>query len=63
MCRSLLYCFLTMINNGMRWHCGVGKITRSESYIVHFWPFVHRFLFDLFFALKFIIAIFALVFS
>jgi len=49
MCRSLLYCFLTMINNGMRWHCGVGKITRSESYIIHFWPFVHRFFFDLIF--------------
>ena len=49
MCQSLLYCFLTMINNGMRWHCGVGKITRSESYILHFWPFIHRFLFDLLF--------------
>ena len=49
MCQSLLYCFLTMINNGMRWHCGVGKITRSESYILHFWPFVHRFFFDLLF--------------
>jgi hypothetical protein len=49
MCHSLLYCFLTMINNGMRWHCGVGKITRSESYILHFWEFVHRFLFDLIF--------------
>ena len=49
MCQSLLYCFLTMINNGMRWHCGVGKITRSESYILHFWPFIHRFLFDLIF--------------
>jgi hypothetical protein len=49
MCRSLLYCFLTMINNGMRWHCGVGKITRSESYIIHFWPFIHRFAFDLLF--------------
>ena len=49
MCRSLLYCFLTMINNGMRWHCGIGKITRSESYILHFWPFVHRFCFDLLF--------------
>jgi len=49
MCESLLYCYLTMINNGMRWHCGVGKITRSESYILHFWPFVHRFAFDLFF--------------
>ena len=49
MCKSLLYCFLTMINNGMRWHCGVGKITRSESYILHFWDFVHRFLFDLIF--------------
>ena len=49
MCKSLLYCFLTMINNGMRWHCGVGKITRSESYILHFWPFVHRFCFDLLF--------------
>ena len=49
MCQSLLYCFLTMINNGMRWHCGVGKITRSESYILHFWPFVHRFAFDLLF--------------
>ena len=47
MCKSLLYCFLTMVNNGMRWHCGVGKITRSESYILHFWPFVHRFAFDL----------------
>ena len=45
MCQSLLYCFLTMINNGMRWHCGVGKITRSESYILHFWNFVHRFFF------------------
>jgi hypothetical protein len=49
MCKSLLYCFLTMVNNGMRWHCGVGKITRSESYILHFWPFVHRFAFDLVF--------------
>ena len=49
MCESLLYCFLTMINNGMRWHCGVGKITRSESYILNFWPFIHRFLFDLIF--------------
>ena len=49
MCQSLLYCFLTMINNGMRWHCGVGKITRSESYILHFWPFMHRFAFDLLF--------------
>ena len=49
MCQSLLYCFLTMINNGMRWHCGVGKITRSESYILHFWDFVHRFGFDLLF--------------
>ena len=49
MCKSLLYCFLTMINNGMRWHCGVGKITRSESYILHFWPFIHRFFFDLIF--------------
>ena len=49
MCQSLLYCFLTMINNGMRWHCGVGKITRSESYILHFWTFVHRFAFDLLF--------------
>ncbi len=49
MCQSLLYCFLTMINNGMRWHCGIGKITRSESYILHFWPFIHRFLFDLLF--------------
>ena len=49
MCKSLLYCFLTMINNGMRWHCGVGKITRSESYILHFWPFIHRFCFDLLF--------------
>ena len=49
MCESLLYCFLTMINNGLRWHCGVGKITRSESYILHFWPFVHRFAFDLIF--------------
>ena len=49
MCQSLLYCFLTMINNGMRWHCGVGKITRSESYILHFWPFIHRFTFDLLF--------------
>ena len=49
MCKSLLYCFLTMINNGMRWHCGIGKITRSESYILHFWPFVHRFCFDLLF--------------
>ena len=49
MCESLIYCFLTMINNGMRWHCGVGKITRSESYILHFWPFVHRFAFDLLF--------------
>ena len=49
MCESLLYCFLTMINNGMRWHCGVGKITRSESYILHFWPFIHRFCFDLIF--------------
>ena len=49
MCRSLLYCFLTMINNGLRWHCGVGKITRSESYIIHFWPFIHRFAFDLLF--------------
>ena len=38
-----------MINNGMRWHCGVGKITRSESYILHFWPFIHRFCFDLIF--------------
>jgi hypothetical protein len=47
MCQSLLYCFLTMINNGMRWHCGVGKITRSESYILQFWNFVHRFCFDL----------------
>ena len=49
MCRSLLYCYLTMINNGMRWHCGVGKITRSESYILHFWHFIHRFSFDLLF--------------
>ena len=49
MCKSLLYCFLTMVNNGMRWHCGVGKITRSESYILHFWSFVHRFAFDLLF--------------
>ena len=49
MCKSLIYCFLTMINNGLRWHCGVGKITRSESYILHFWAFVHRFLFDLIF--------------
>ena len=49
MCKSLLYCYLTMINNGMRWHCGVGKITRSESYILHFWDFVHRFAFDLVF--------------
>ena len=49
MCKSLLYCFLTMINNGMRWHCGVGKITRSESYILHFWSFIHRFCFDLLF--------------
>ena len=49
MCKSLLYCFLTMINNGMRWHCGIGKITRSESYIFHFWSFIHRFFFDLLF--------------
>ena len=49
MCKSLLYCFLTMINNGMRWHCGIGKITRSESYILHFWSFIHRFCFDLLF--------------
>ena len=33
----------------MRWHCGVGKITRSESYILHFWPFIHRFFFVFFF--------------
>ena len=49
MCKSLLYCFLTQINNGLRWHPGVGKVVRSESAIKHLWAFIHRFIHDLLF--------------
>ena len=49
MCDSLLYCFLTMVNNGLRWHAGIGKVARPESGLLHFSSFVHRFFFDLLF--------------
>ena len=49
MCKSLLYCFLTQINNGLRWHPGVGKVVRSESAIKHLGAFIHRFIHDLLF--------------
>lgn len=46
MCQSLLYCFLTHINNGLRWHAGIGKIVMSESGIIHVGAFIHRFFYD-----------------
>jgi hypothetical protein len=49
MCDSLLYCFLTMVNNGLRWHAGIGKVALPESGLLHFSSFVHRFFFDLLF--------------
>ena len=49
MCKSLLYCFLTMINNGLRWHAGIGLKTRSESAFLHLADFIHRFIYDLLF--------------
>ena len=49
MCKSLLYCFLTQINNGLRRHAGVGRILRSESAFAHLGAFIHRFLYDLLF--------------
>ena len=49
MCKSLLYCFLTHINNGLRWHAGIGRIVRSESALLYPVSFFHRFIYDLLF--------------
>lgn len=51
MCDSLLYCFLTEINNGLRWHLGIGKVLLNESGVKHPGPFIHRFFYDFVFYL------------
>ena len=51
MCESLLYCFLTEINNGLRWHLGIGKVLLNESGILRPASFVHRWFYDFVFYL------------
>ena len=53
---SLLYCYLTQINNGLRWHLGIGKVLRTESGLLHLGPFIHRWFYDfVFFVINYMV--------
>ena len=45
MCYSLLYCFLTLINNGLRWYPGVGKVLRTDSPFLHLGEYIHNYIY------------------
>ena len=45
MCYSLLYCFLTLINNGLRWYPGVGKVLRPDSPFLHIGRYIHNYIY------------------
>ena len=45
MCNSLLYCFLTLTNNGLRWYPGVGKILRVDSPFLHLGEYIHNYIY------------------
>ena len=45
MCETLLYCFLTLINNGLRWYPGVGKVLRVDSALKHLKHYIHNYLY------------------
>lgn len=51
MCESLIYCFLTNINNGFRWYPGVGKVLRIDSAILHVKDYIHNYVFHFLFYL------------
>ena len=55
MCYSLLYCFLTLINNGLRWYPGVGKILRTDSPFLSLDRYIHNYLYH--FSFYFIIRV------
>ena len=45
MCYSLFYCFLTLINNGLRWYPGVGKVLRTDSPFLHLGQYIHNYIY------------------
>ena len=45
MCYSLFYCFLTLINNGLRWYPGVGKVLRTDSPFLHLGEYIHNYIY------------------
>ena len=45
MCYSLLYCFFTLINNGLRWYPGVGKVLRTDSPFLHLGAYIHNYIY------------------
>jgi hypothetical protein len=45
MCHSLFYCFLTLINNGLRWYPGVGKVLRTDSPFDNLGGYIHNYLY------------------
>ena len=49
MCKFHYIVFLLWLITVWDGIAGVGKITGSESYILDFWDFVHRFVFDFLF--------------
>ena len=51
MCESLLYCFLTMINNGFRWYPGIGKVVRINSAIKQLTEYAHNYVYHYIFYL------------
>jgi hypothetical protein len=63
MCYSLLYCFFTLINNGLRWYPGVGKVLRIDSPFLHLGQYIHNYLYHFSFYLIIRVVMLKIVFG
>ena len=63
MCHSLLYCFFTLINNGLRWYPGVGKVLRIDSPFLHLGQYIHNYLYHFSFYLIIRVVMLKIVFG
>ena len=63
MCYSLLYCFYTLINNGMRWYPGVGKYLRLDSPLIKLGEYIHHYVYHFSFYLLIRVMMLKIVFG
>jgi hypothetical protein len=62
-CDSLLYCFLTHINNGFRYYPGIGKILNEKSPFQHFDDYFHIYVYKYSFYLIIRVMMIKIIFS